>query len=312
MAVGQNWTTSSLGGYLANPTLSKAMRHAASPLYIFRQFCKIKEAFGHGKADKVYFDKMSRISTRGGTLTETTTMPETNFTVSQDSITVNEYGNSIPYSEKLQTLSEFNVNDETSVVIRDDMHDVLDRAVATVATAADLLAIVINTATTSFSTNGTINHTAHGNMSDKNVRDIIDYMKIKKIPKYENGSDYISIATVNAQRGLYDYLQALMAYTTPEYMFNQEKGKYYGCRFVEENNVLSNIKGFSANSGEALFLGGDALMEAVAVPEELRMKIPTDYGRSKGVAWYALLGFKKIWDYSTDSEEHELFMTSSV
>jgi len=31
--------------------------------------------------------------------------------------------------------------------------------------------------------------------------------------------------------------------------------------------------------------------EAVCVPEEMRGKIPTDYGRSKGVAWYYLGGF---------------------
>jgi len=31
--------------------------------------------------------------------------------------------------------------------------------------------------------------------------------------------------------------------------------------------------------------------EAIAVPEEMRGKIPTDYGRSKGIAWYYLGGF---------------------
>jgi hypothetical protein len=31
--------------------------------------------------------------------------------------------------------------------------------------------------------------------------------------------------------------------------------------------------------------------EGIAIPEEMRAKIPTDFGRSKGVAWYALLGF---------------------
>ena len=31
--------------------------------------------------------------------------------------------------------------------------------------------------------------------------------------------------------------------------------------------------------------------EAVAIPEELRGKIPGDYGRNKGIAWYYLGGF---------------------
>ena len=54
--------------------------------------------------------------------------------------------------------------------------------------------------------------------------------------------------------------------------------------------------------GEAIFFGGDAVMEAIAIPEELRAKIPTDYGRSLGVAWYGLMGFSKIWDVATDTQ----------
>jgi len=50
--------------------------------------------------------------------------------------------------------------------------------------------------------------------------------------------------------------------------------------------------------------GRDAVMEAVALPEEIRAKIPGDYGRSKGVCWYGILGFAKIWDYTGDSECH--------
>ena len=29
----------------------------------------------------------------------------------------------------------------------------------------------------------------------------------------------------------------------------------------------------------------DTVAEAIAIPEEMRGKIPTDFGRSKGVAW---------------------------
>ena len=31
--------------------------------------------------------------------------------------------------------------------------------------------------------------------------------------------------------------------------------------------------------------------EVFAIPEEIRGKIPTDYGRSRGIAWYAELAF---------------------
>lgn len=35
----------------------------------------------------------------------------------------------------------------------------------------------------------------------------------------------------------------------------------------------------------------DTVAEALVIPEEIRGKIPTDFGRSKGVAWYYLGGF---------------------
>lgn len=35
----------------------------------------------------------------------------------------------------------------------------------------------------------------------------------------------------------------------------------------------------------------DTVAEALVVPEEMRGKIPTDFGRAKGIAWYYLGGF---------------------
>jgi len=69
--------------------------------------------------------------------------------------------------------------------------------------------------------------------------------------------------------------------------------------------------GSSSVLGEAIFFGADPVIEAVAVAEEIRAKIPEDYGRSKGVAWYALLGFENVWDFSTDSEDHIVVVRST-
>src|SRR5207245_9605333 len=85
---------------------------------------------------------------------------------------------------------------------------------------------------------------------------------------------------------------------------------YYMGRFVEETNVLKNAVGTSTASGEAVAIGLDAVMEGVAVPEELREKVPTDYGRSQGIAWYALLGFQRIWNQVTDGSERIAHITS--
>jgi len=47
----------------------------------------------------------SAVATQGTSLTETTTMPETNYTITQGTMTITEYGNSVPYTAKLDDLS---------------------------------------------------------------------------------------------------------------------------------------------------------------------------------------------------------------
>ncbi len=50
---GQLWITSSLGGDMYSPKLSKKLRYQAQPLMRFRQFCDVKEALGKGSGDTV-------------------------------------------------------------------------------------------------------------------------------------------------------------------------------------------------------------------------------------------------------------------
>ena len=131
-------------------------------------------------------------------------------------------------------------------------------------------------------------------MSDKNVRDIIDEMKKRFVPRREDGK-FICVASTNSIRGLYDFFEAKAQPTTMAPLHVGEVGTYYGCRFIEETNFLSNVDGSSGLYGEACFIGADAVREGVAIPEEIRVGIPTDFGRDQGIAWYALLGFQQVW-----------------
>ena len=88
----QLWVTNSLGGYLSNNVLSKQIRHSAQPLMKFRQFTDAESAAGRSRGDKVFFNKISNISTAGGTLSETDTIPKRNYTIIQSTLTVTEYG----------------------------------------------------------------------------------------------------------------------------------------------------------------------------------------------------------------------------
>jgi hypothetical protein len=48
-------------------------------------------------------------------------------------------------------------------------------------------------------------------------------------------------------------------------------------------------------------MGGDTVTEAVCVPEEIRAKIPGDFGRSRGIAWFYLGGFGLVHPDATNA-----------
>lgn len=89
-------------------------------------------------------------------------------------------------------------------------------------------------------------------------------------------------------------------------IYNGEVGRYEGVRFVEQNFIPKGGANDSttfdpytqtadawnnAKSSWAFIFGGDTVNEAMVIPEEIRAKLPGDYGRSGGIAWYYLGGF---------------------
>lgn len=209
--------------------------------------------------------------------------------------------NSIPYTQKVRTLSEMSVPEQIRTVLENDMSVVLDSAAATQFQASDYVATIVNTATTTFGSASAAVAAQGANMSDKNVRDIIDQMKKLNIPRHSNGK-YKCIASTEAIRGLYDFFEAKAQNTTMAPLEAGMVGEYYGCDFIEETNFLSNVTGTGSVYGEAIFFGADAVREGIAIPEEIRIDIPKDFGRDQGIAWYALLGFNKTWDFGDDGE----------
>lgn len=295
----QLWATSSLGGYLTNNKLSKSIREQNVGEYIFKQFVDIKEDLGKKSGDTVFFDKTLKIDTKGGTLAETATIPENKWKVVKDSVVVTEIGNSVPYTNKLETLAEFDPENISTKSLKNDQVEVLDSLAYAEFYKAGFVAVCTNTATTIFTTNSTATITATANMSDKNVRQVVNYMEKKLIPKFSDGM-YRAIVSVETKSGIYDYLAAIAQYTQPEFRHKNEVGMYYGVRFVQDTQFLSDTVGNGSQYGEGIFFGQESVLEAIALLPEVRMKVPTDYGRSKGVAWIAIEAFKKMWSSADD------------
>lgn len=219
--------------------------------------------------------------------------------------------NSIPFTLKVQSLSEVSVPENIRTVLRNDMAKVLDSQAALEFQSADYKAVITATNSTIITTNGTATATANANMSDRNVRDIVDQMKKIDIPRFD-GENYISISSVNSIRGLFDFFEAKVQNSTLlTATFGGEIGRYYGTRFVEETNVLSDALGTGATFGESVFFGADAVREGMVIPENIRVDLPKDFGRDQGIAWYYLGGFVKTWSQATDSEVRIIHVTSA-
>lgn len=82
-------------------------------------------------------------------------------------------------------------------------------------------------------------------------------------------------------------------------ILNGEIGRYEGVRFIEQTNIGKGVANggvawSAAKSDWAYFMGEDTVAEILVVPEEIRGKIPSDYGRSRGVAYYYEGGFALV------------------
>jgi len=213
---GQLWSTNNLGGYMSSEKLSRVLRFALQPLVKFRQFADIKDAAGQGKnkGDSYQWNVYSDVATQGTTLAETDVMPETNFTIAQRSLTITEMGNSVPYTGKLDDLSEHPVTEIINKVLKNDAKKAFDaaayaqfnatplRVAPTGGTSTNAVTLSTNAAT------AIINNVA---MGKDHVKAIVDIMKERNIPAYVN-DDYISMGHPTTFRQLKNDLEAIHQY----------------------------------------------------------------------------------------------------
>jgi N4-gp56 family major capsid protein len=302
---GQVWAVNSLGGFMYSRQLSNVLRMAVQPLVKFRQFADVRDASQQGKkkGDLFTWDVFSDVATAGGNLVETNTMPETNFTITQGTLTISEAGNSVPYSGKLDNLSKFPVMELIQKVLKNDAVKSFDRLAWYQFDQTPLRVLPTNgtdTAAITLFTNGTVTGTNSVAFNNAHAKSIVDTMKERNIPAYI-GDDYYALSWPTTLRTFKNSLETIHQYTEAGFkmIMNGEIGRYENVRYVEQTNIVKGrstdgLTGTAWSQGKSdwiFFFGNDTVAEAIAVPEEMRGKIPSDYGRSKGVAWYYLGGF---------------------
>ncbi len=298
---GQLWVTNNLGGFAYADELSEVLRLAVQPLVKFRQFCDAKDATEKGlnKGENYHWNVYSDISQQGTTLTETAVMPESNFTITQGTLTMNEFGNSVPYTGKLDNLSKHPITEIINKVLKNDAKKAFDIEAKGQFDATQLHIVGNTGGVITLTTDGSAIATASAVLSKTHVKNIVETMKERNIPPYMY-DDYFAIGHPSTFRTFRDSLESIHQYTDPglQLIMNGEVGRYESTRFIEQTHIAK--EGWTSTEW-AFFFGEDTVAEAIAIPEEVRGKIPTDYGRSKGIAWYYLGGFGVVHSSAAQS-----------
>jgi N4-gp56 family major capsid protein len=301
------------GHYLYSDNLSEYLRFELQPRTKFRNLCDAKEdALGLHRGAQYFWNVYSKIANRGGPIGEQQRMPESTFNVTNRSLTIGEFGNSVPYTGKVELLGEHDVKDIIDQTLRDDARKVFDRMCAYQFFRTPLRVVPTGGSSTSavtMTTNSAVGSVNSVALRSDHIKAIVDIMKERNVPPFE-GDDYMSVSHPTSFRTFKNDLEDIHIYTDQGIgmVYAGEIGRYESMRFIEQNEVPKghandapfNVTEASVNniyqavddgwSGGAsswvLFFGADTVVEAPAVPEEIRAKIPQDFGRDHAIAYY--------------------------
>lgn len=303
------------GAYLSNTKLSKDFVFSAQPMEKFRQFTDVKRALGKHEGESVNWLRVADLGTFGGRLTETNTMHESTQSKSWGTLTMYEEGNSIPLTQKVTTLSQFDVKKLVTRGLGDDKAKCLDGLVERQFNATPLRFVGTSTTGYILTTNGTATVTNTSILNTYHMRKMILELKKRNVPGYGKlNGDYVMICSLEAMESFQGAVESLLGYTDRgiKKILEGEIGRFYGVRMIEDGYAsrfiynstarTSTAKSWTQNKSlDAYMFGGETVMEAIAVPEEIRAKEATDYGRSHGIAWYFLGGHKIFWETAADA-----------
>lgn len=307
----QVWATTSLGGFSATSSLDAELRQRATASTYFHQFALGLTSYGRHRGDRVLFDKLGRMVTALSTsgIGELDDIPVSSFPWVQGQVITSEFANAVEWTEKLDQYSQFPIGTSVAMVLRQDQIEGLDKVAFATYAAGRVVYTPISASTGQFATGGAATITAGSAMTTAHVKDITDFFRTNKVPPM-GGGKYVAICHVDHVRGIKDSSEFIQVhvYHDQDRLVDHEIGEYSGVRFLEENNALSSPAGTNAAGfAQAIYQGSDNVVEAITVAPHLRYKIPTGYGRDRGMASFAIIGFAQVWAFNTDGgEEHQV------
>lgn len=284
----------------------------ALPVMRYDQFAVVRTDLQVQPGGSINFSKYGNL-TMGGKIAEdadleTKTMSKTTIT-----LTVDEWGNAVGLTAKFQTLSFMDEMANASVLLGRDYAIVADSMLRDALFSGTQ--VYLAGAKTAQKDIGSTDLLA---LDD--IDNVVEILETGNALKYAdaNGEYYMGFCHPHQAKSIKKSLVSVRQYAYPELIFKGEIGEYNGVRWISTSNVpngaaVSTKPGYSAklvsgyvysgadanavNLYEAVIFAERAYGWAVALPVELREDPGyTNFGRKRGLAWYAIMGAGVIVD----------------
>jgi len=281
---------------------------------VIRNLARPVKAFGKNKGSTVEIEKYRKLARATSELSELRSVPTKRPDINFTTVTVKEYGNAVAETRRAKTLAEYSVDETLKAILSINMTESMDFHAGQELKNSDVFYTPTSASAGTFDRDGTVSTAAAASLTSAHVRDIVSNMKTDNVPRWD-GQNYLAILHVFTMQRIFEDQASggvvdLHKYEMPQAIINGEVGIYYGTRFVEENNVFDGTIGGSAFLGDGVFLGYDALAEALAEPEYTSYEM-TDHQRFCSWAWIALTAFKKVWTFNTDGQYSIVYLHSN-
>jgi N4-gp56 family major capsid protein len=291
------WTLDAPSGVYKDHALSSRIREAAIADTQFMRFARPEPNYGEGRGQSITITRVFPLpmATR---VAEMDRLPSGRPLIDTKAITVSEWGFKIPVTEFERHLTHFNLQNQYQRVLRDQMRLTMDDMAAS-AFKTTPIKYVPHTTGADIQTNGVAGATANTNLSIADLRQIHDYLRGLKAPKYRNGK-YVGILSTKAARGIKNdpEYKDWQAPSTSGPLIDGRLRDVEGFMLFETNHdvALSDTLGTGDALGEAVFFGDDAVALATVDEPELRTGLPEDLGRFRDVGWVGTLEAGLVWE----------------
>jgi len=282
---------------------------AALPILKFDQFSTKKTELGVQPGRTIQIPRYGNIQ-RGGRLTEGVRLQTRAMSLSLQSISVEENGNAIGFSEYLLQTSFYDQLSAASLLLGRDMALVLDAQLRDTAVAGTNTVFVNGKAARTAIVGG------GGDVFNTGlIKDVVETLETNNAPKWA-GDHYIMFIHPHQARGLRDdndWINASL-YSGATQIYTGEIGRYEDVRFVSttvmpngannandpdtgdfidvgfDQNLRNGVNGNQTNIYQGVGFGEYSYGHATALPVELRDNGVEDFGREHGLAWYSIWG----------------------